>query len=200
MTGTLNKVVIFIAGAAVGSVVTWKFVKTKYEQIAQEEIDSVKEIFTQRYASDEELDEEVDGQLEISSSSETVDIRELAGEIQKRKYTSYSAPDKEVETLFDDDGYVSPYVIAPEDFDELEEYETRSLTHYADGVLADDRGNIIEDVEGAVGKDYASHFGEYEDDSVFIRNDNLKIDYEILAHPGNYSDVVNQTPHSGEDE
>ena len=40
---TLCKFFLFTAGAAIGSVVTWKLVKTKYEQIAQEEIDSVKE-------------------------------------------------------------------------------------------------------------------------------------------------------------
>lgn len=40
---TLVKAVIFVAGAAIGSAVTWKCVKTKYEQIAKDEIDSVKE-------------------------------------------------------------------------------------------------------------------------------------------------------------
>ena len=32
----------FIAGAGIGSVCTWQLLKRKYEQIAQEEIDSVK--------------------------------------------------------------------------------------------------------------------------------------------------------------
>lgn len=40
--------VMFVLGAAVGSVATWQYVKKKYEQIAQEEIDSVKEIFSRR--------------------------------------------------------------------------------------------------------------------------------------------------------
>ena len=37
--------VMFVLGAAVGSVATWQYTKKKYERIAQEEIDSVKEIF-----------------------------------------------------------------------------------------------------------------------------------------------------------
>ena len=44
-----NKVfgtILFTAGAIIGSLVTWKVVKTKYEDIAQEEIDSVKEEYT----------------------------------------------------------------------------------------------------------------------------------------------------------
>ena len=39
----LSKVLLFISGACVGSVVTWKLIEKKYQQIAQEEIDSVKE-------------------------------------------------------------------------------------------------------------------------------------------------------------
>lgn len=43
MNKTLFGVIAFAAGAAIGSVVTWKVVKTKYEQIAEEEIQSVKD-------------------------------------------------------------------------------------------------------------------------------------------------------------
>ena len=39
----LVKAFIFTAGAAIGSVVTWKVIKTKYEQISNEEIESVRE-------------------------------------------------------------------------------------------------------------------------------------------------------------
>lgn len=37
----------FIAGAGIGSVCTWQLLKRKYEQIAQEEIDSVKRLMPQ---------------------------------------------------------------------------------------------------------------------------------------------------------
>ena len=46
MGDAMNKIFIFTLGAAVGSVVTWKLVKDKYARIAQEEIDSVKEVFS----------------------------------------------------------------------------------------------------------------------------------------------------------
>ena len=39
---------LFIFGAAVGSAATWMYAKKKYELIAQEEIDSVKEVFSKR--------------------------------------------------------------------------------------------------------------------------------------------------------
>ena len=36
----LSKIMIFVAGAGIGSVVTYKLVKKQYDQIIQEEIDS----------------------------------------------------------------------------------------------------------------------------------------------------------------
>ena len=52
MKDTLSKIVIFAVGAGIGSAVTWKLLKAKYEQIAQEEIDSVKEVFSKRQNDD----------------------------------------------------------------------------------------------------------------------------------------------------
>ena len=48
MNSTLKNLCVFAIGATIGSLVTWKLVKTKYEMIAQEEIDSVKEVFAKR--------------------------------------------------------------------------------------------------------------------------------------------------------
>ena len=38
----IRDVVIFSAGAAIGSIVTWKLIEAKYKQSADEEIASVK--------------------------------------------------------------------------------------------------------------------------------------------------------------
>lgn len=84
----------------------------------------------------------------------------------------------------------TPYVISPDAFGEFDDYVLISLTYYSDGVLTDEDDEPIDDIEGIVGKDYASHFGEYEEDSVFIRNDRMKCDYEILRDLRKYTDVL----------
>lgn len=91
-----------------------------------------------------------------------------------------------------------PYVISPEQFGENEDYERISLTYYADQVLVDENDEIIEDVEETVGFESLNHFGEYEDDSVFVRNDAKKCDYEILLDQKLYSDVIDEMPHQME--
>ena len=83
---------------------------------------------------------------------------------------------------------IGPYVISPKEFDE-EGYETISLTYYADGVLADEQNFPIEDIEDTVGNDALNSFGEYEDDSVFVRDDDKGIDYEILLDNRKYSEL-----------
>lgn len=187
----------FIIGAASGATMAWYLLKDKYETLAQEEIDSVKEVFARR--EQEMKDETVKRNVAegIKDSDRTKpDLKEYAEQLKKNGYTRYS-------DLSADDGGVSdkqtkPYVIPPEQFGDNEEHEQISLTYYADGVLADENDEVIEDVEDAVGIDSLNHFGEYEDDSVFVRNDARKCDYEILLDQRTYSEVVEDMPHQME--
>lgn len=185
----LSKILIFSVGAAVGSAVTWKLLKTKYERIAQEEIESVKEVFSRR----QPIEEPTDTEETEDTPEATVDVQSMYPEtkvyediLQKNGYKNYSEISKTEKKEVDD--VEKPYVISPEEFDELDEYETSSLTYYEDGVLTDEEDNIIDDPDDIVGPDFENHFGEYEDDSVFIRNDRRRCDYEILRDYRRYSD------------
>lgn len=176
----INKSQVFLAfimGTAVGTVSTWYCIKKKYEQLAQEEIDSVKEVFSKR---DKEKKEDADAK------------REYLYILEEQGYVECSDPNHEEGGK---DVSIRPYVIAPEQFGEYENYEQISLTYYADQVLADENDNIIEDVDDVVGEESLSHFGEYEDDSVFVRNDSRNCDYEILLDERFYSEVAAYVPH-----
>ena len=70
------------------------------------------------------------------------------------------------------------------------------MLYYADQILAGEDDEKVEDVDNVVGLESLTHFGEFEDDSVFVRNDRLKCDYEILLDQRTYSDVIKQRPHS----
>ena len=79
-----------------------------------------------------------------------------------------------------------PYVISPEEYGEIDDYNLYSYTYYADKVLADEYNEPIEDVDSIIGLESLKHFGEYGDDSVYVRNDELKADYEILLDDEKY--------------
>lgn len=199
---TSTKMFIFAAGAAVGSLCTWLGVKKYYEQIANDEIESMKEWLARRIEDQNSPKEDAkpSDQIPEMKPSAKPDLMEYAAKVKELGYTDYSRtnekpkePDEE-----DVDDMDRPYVIEPNVFGE-EDYEEVSLTHYADGVLTDEQDNIIMDVDRLVGADYAEHFGEYEDDSVFVRNDKLKIDFEILADLRKYSDLYNTKSYPVED-
>lgn len=198
MKDLLTSAVIFTVGAIIGSAVTYKLLKTKYEHIAQEEIDSVKEVFARmRSESTNEEDEAEEAETAISENAkEKPSIKEYATMIKDYGYVNYSDSNN---IKKEESNVNKPRVIPPEEFGE-EDYAVISLNYYADGVLADDWDKVIEDVENTVGEDFANHFGEYEDDSVFVRNDELETDYEILRDTRNFSDVVNTNAHPEEDE
>lgn len=192
---TLNKALWFAAGVAIGSVVTWKFVKTKYEQMAQEEIEFVKERFEKKYG---EVKEDKSDDIMLPGSNEKPSISEYASMLDELRY-SKGAEVKENKTENeeeDDDMDDEPYVISPDEFDEHEDYEVETLTYYADGVLTDWYDEPIEDVEEYIGKDALNRFGEYEKDTVYVRNDVHKSDYEIQRDTRKYSEVY---PHRKED-
>lgn len=170
----LSKVFIFAAGAAVGSVVTWKLIKTKYEQIAQEEIESVRAV----YANKEETEVEVVEESEDEDEEALADYQSVINDL------GYNGNIEEKE----EDDVIEPYVIPPEEYDE-NGYKTVSLYYYEDGVLEDAiTREVVKNPSKLIGDDFAEHFGEYEDDSVFVRNDNIKTDFEILKDGGYYNE------------
>lgn len=169
---TLNKLAIFVTGIVLGSAITWNYAKTKYAKIADEEIASVKAAF------------------KSEKSNEDSDICKEKNDIEKmeelaiaNRYVTHDKVIKKEETDMNE-----PYVISPDDFDE-NGYEIVSLTYYADDVLTDEHDNVIRNRDKLIGKGSLTKFGEYEEDSVFVRDDERKIDYEILADTMNYHDL-----------
>ncbi len=202
MNATIKDVLIFAAGALVGSAAAYKITKDIYERRNQEDYEAIKEWYVNR--ENERIKRAEKLAKELGVPDHKTEIEQKAKDISNTKgyvdYSKISEPVKpEVIKPKDVKDVNEPYVISPDDFGEYMDYEQISLTHYADGILTDDDNNPIEDLEYTVGEDYADHFGEYEDDSVFIRNDDLEIDYEILADQRKYSDVVHYGARRTED-
>ena len=174
MNNILSKVIVFAAGATVGSAVTWKLVKDKYERMTQEEIQAVRDLYNSKQK--ETLDVESDDE-EADEPKEPTPRELYSGVVSELGYGDVSSDKLEEE---EDDDVSEPYVISPAEYGELD-YETESLWYYeGDGVVTTYFGEVIEDVDGLIGANFVDHYGEYEEDSVHVRNDRLKIDYEIL--------------------
>lgn len=183
----LSKVFMFAVGAAVGSAVTYKLVKTKFEQIANKEIEEIREYYREKIKEDEQeedKEEPIKKETKPNADSERVDaVTYLKDKIDALGYNAPFGGDE-----MDAKERLQPHVIPPEDFGD-QGYDTISLTLYADGVLVDDQENIIEDADAMLGEGSLERFGEFEDDSLHVRDDKLKVDYEILGDDRTSFDV-----------
>lgn len=196
MNNVLIYIGVFSLGAAVGAAVSWRFLRTKYEKIAQEEIDSVKEVFNEKA---EKMKNNADNKYEDESDY----FKKPETKVEKTLYSKFLKDigyknESEKEEGKTEMKNLKPYVISPDEFGE-NDYETVSLVYYEDKVLTYDNGDRIDNVDDIVGKESLTTFGQYEDDSVFVRNDRLKKDFEVLADVRNYSDVMSEDL-SSEDE
>ena len=208
MNKTVIGIISFAAGAAIGSVATWMSVKNKYEQIAQEEIEEVREVYMNAIRKTEEVDDEHEESAPVNEAPKVAELKSYKDVMNESGYINYgNITEAEVEEMVkektkeiveecndilkktEDKVNNKPYVIHPDEFGD--EYNVVTLVCYNDKVVTTyDTGEVLtdEEVEKLVGLDSLSRFGEYEEDSVFVRNDSIKVDYEILRDEENYSD------------
>ena len=200
MNRKLSAALLFTAGVAVGSLVTWRYFKSKYE-VVEDEVEEKTEETEETEGETEERDPEV---LESEMSYKKPPLKEYVKMVEDNGYVPKTHMEEVEEEIangeWGDKDVYEAYIIRPEEYGELHAYETLSLNYYADGVLTDELDNPIEDVESLVPADFADHFGEYDDNAVFVRNDNLECDYEILRDLRKFTDVVGEYPYPTEDE
>ena len=186
MNDKLSSVIIFCGGVFIGGFLTWDFFKTKYEKIADEEIASVKETFEHR---EPRPDKNYKVEESLKGNDAYINI------IDSNSYRNYSntaiKTDKKGGTA--DMELKQPYVITPEQYEDNVDYTKVSLTWYNDEVLEDDWGNVL-DPDDVIGSEALKTFGQYEKDSVFVRDDDEQIDYEVLLDTRSYKETYGHDP------
>ena len=85
-----------------------------------------------------------------------------------------------------------PYNIAPDEFEEIDEYDSDEYTYYADGYVTDSYGMPIsdEDILNTIGEDFDTYFGSYDDDQIWIRNERLRMDFSVVRDIDRFVDVA----------
>lgn len=215
----LKSAMIFVAGVLVGGIPAAVITKRKCEQRAEEEIQSVKEMFKRKIERDkamqeieteevehaeeetkEEKTEEVE-HVEQSEESEHLELEYVYNNMVKRyepKPINCPAWDEAVakeeaekakaRELLSRIQY-EPEVIDADEFGALEDYDMVTLTYFADGVVADDLDEIIDDYEKLIGTEFIQIFNDFDATSVYVRNDEWQIDYEIIRDDWCFSDI-----------
>lgn len=209
----------FLGGAATGALICFAILKEKYEELANEEIENIKDYYQKEMEKiDDAYEEELDNLINtMNRDMYEHDKREgtktyvdyvkkySPDEIVKDKYYDMPYPDVIDEDYHEDDElpedppendlqYEKPFVISREEFDEgYPHFDKITITYYEkDDVLADEQDEIIPDIEAVVGYDSLSRFGDMSDDDcvVYVRNGRLGADYEIILTQESYSESV----------
>ena len=191
----MNKLIAvagFRLGAALGSVATWKIVDRYYAKIAQEEIESVKRAFRRREEKSrtyEEMDSDVIVDDDVPQESNEESDEEFGYLSDDDEPTRFSeTTDWSGEDHWTRDLNPEPYIIDDDEFASLPDYAVVPLTYYADKILADDQGIIIEDIDRIVGDEAVRKLSEKS--AVHVRNDMIKCDYEITEDERDYIEAV----------
>ena len=194
---------IFGAGVIAGAFVAARAVKEKYQQEAEEEIAEMREYYRELTKNaktpDEdkmlEEDEKRKEEKEENTKNDFKPIEELeeAKEIIKDKgyinYTHYNDTDIKENKREEQVDENEIYIIDPEEYGgENGEYDTATLTYFKDGVLADEVDEIVAyNIIG--GEENLQPFKDYPDcNAVYVRDDNIMVDYEILRDPYQYDE------------
>lgn len=189
----MKKFLIFLAGAAAGSLITWYFTKEYYRKKTDEEVNDVVAHFRNAYTREVEEPRRVQQEAERQQ-------RESWQEHKKAYYKmsqQYQPPDEPVPEVgyypepHPHEDYNPPYEVTEEQVLDMmrmnDEWEQVELTYYeADDVVVEDREQMENWSEyvGPVSSKCFNSQGLY-----FVRNEKYKVDYEIHYEPGNFGDT-----------
>lgn len=200
----------FFAGGALAYVLTKRSLEAKYEQIIAEEIAEAKAFYS-KLNKKEEFADPTKLVTPYQEVVEELGYGKLHGEdLAAESERFMERINEEIEDITEHDEIVTedgfdykaemanrtpekPYIIHHDEFFENEQdYPQVSLTYFEeDDILVDEKDSPIPDVEGTVGQENLRFgHGSKDNNIVYIRNERLELDFEVIRNKGNYAKEV----------
>lgn len=212
MKKIISGIAIFSIGFISGILATAQYMKKQNKEIEEEvEIESEKMPGGENPENNdviermEEMTEEFE-EYEERIKNEGYYVNEKTTVISESGDIMYDSdrPDPPV-CRYDEEGYEMeeytvmadrPYNIPPEEYEVYCEadgtWNSEEYTYYADGYVTDSQGLPVspEDVIRCIGTEFPNWFGTYEDDQIWIRNDELRMDFSVVRDLDNFVDIA----------
>lgn len=188
----------FISGVLVGGFAMKKYIDKKYGPSEYEEIvPAEKEDDSVQNEPEQKTEVKTDNRVKYTQASRE-EYREFLNKYDGVEEVEEDIPEDEIPS--DCVMYTPrnapiigdvPYNISPDEYMEIDSYETAEYTLYADGYVTDETGTPCspEDVLNALGDEFENWFGTYENDQVWVRNDRLHMDFSVIKDLDKYEDV-----------
>lgn len=212
----LKGIVLFLSGTAIGYAAGYFLTKRHYENLYRTEIELTKAELREHYLGKTEPKdtEKTPDEEKTSGTAKTENnpLLKYAADLAKRERYNYGDPSAVgTDDVEEDEPYVAPgedykpigdinapapYIIHPDVYGQEDDYTTAELLCFADDVIVDDTDLPIENRNMHIPRDLINHFGEFDADTVYVRNEQLKIDYEILrSERSYYGDYIEDKPY-----
>ena len=176
----MNKLLIFLGGAVVGGLTATIYFKRKIDSL-EEEYQKIATDAYNKYVSDFNIEVSYphdDNQI-IYDEQNNVCTSGIDIGNDEDKYTEIVKEYNNQEENETEDN-IMPYIITPEEYGDDDDYDTKVLTAFTDKVVLDE-DNCMVDIEyfgDAINKKIYSK--KNKDTSIFVRDENEKVDYEII--------------------
>ena len=182
-------------GAAGGIGGTYIYMKDSFEKRLNEEVNALKAHYVERDKKladeNEEKKKNLAGKIfTVKEENEFVDYSKMYQsqteivDVDKVAVTSYNE-------VVEENGDISAAaeIISDVEFSDPEYDNFRKITvdYFEDGAIFESlSGEELDGFEMIAGDDWKGSFGEYTPNVVYVRNHDLKTDYEIVEHEGSH--------------
>lgn len=178
----MKKFIPYIASFVLGLIAGGVVMSVVKQKDCEEQIQSVKEAFSFIKEKKEEP-EKKDNHIPTPKSAFEYNNKKS----DVKYYSSISTNYNKVEPM--DEIEWGTRVIAPTEVGMCPDYDIETLQYYSDHILTDDYGCVIESPEDIIGDKALDSFGEYEEDCVYVVNDDNSMYYEIYKNLERYADI-----------
>ena len=194
-----KNILFFLLGAGVGSTVVYFVVKKHYENLIDEEVESVRQYYKSQ---EDEDDEETDlSENEVKTlkkapklakkDPKTAENDENYKEIiEKMNYGEFFPKKAKTEEVAVEADIPTRYVINGDAFAGDNRNEKVSLYYFeGDGVFMNiETDEVVPNGMDLIGEDNFERLGEFEEDVLYVRNDVTKTDYEVIQEHYAYAE------------
>ena len=199
----IKNLFIFVGGVGLGAVSTFFIMKDKCDKLVEEETSSIKKYYEDKYAT-EKKEVEKEKKKEVEKEEDYIDpvpdsgmmIMVDANEkgepdynqiIQKLNYNEFSTKTSETKKA------KRPYIITEEEYIEDTTYVKKIISCFEDDMVCmdNDTKEILENVARDIGQDSLETLNE-DGNEIYVRNEMLGIDYNIVSEPGSYEDFIDE--------
>lgn len=194
----VKNIIFLFVGAGIGCSGTYFIMKDRFDKLMQEESEEIKAYYEEKYAKNNKEDKENDDtpvynkeETHSEEAKESKNKPDIPVEpdydeiINKLNYNQYSTKTSKKPAE-------RPYLIDSEQYINDMGYVKKIVSYFEDDEVCmfDDTHEIVENVSKDLGNENIKDLTIGDEEEIYIRNEQLGIDYNVVIEHSSYEDFV----------